>query len=144
MTLKEITDLLEVRHNDAMRTVEKMQQDQSFGIPTKISYVIKRTTGNITIQTYQLDKRQSIAVASRLNITIGHKTKLGKVSPIITYGNHLREQRGLSPIDADKILRKQDFWEFVIARNTQNCIEMQTPDSGVWEYQSDYSQHGNI
>ena len=70
MTLKEITDLLEVRHNDAMRTVEKMQQDQSFGASTKISYKLLRNNAEFTIQTYQLDKRQSIAVASRLNTAL--------------------------------------------------------------------------
>ena len=37
MTLKEITDLLEVRHNDAMKIVEKMAQDVDFGMATKIS-----------------------------------------------------------------------------------------------------------
>ena len=31
MTLKEITDLLDVRHNDAMKIVEKMAQDVDFG-----------------------------------------------------------------------------------------------------------------
>jgi hypothetical protein len=31
MTLKEITDLLETRHNDAMRIVEKMMVNQEFG-----------------------------------------------------------------------------------------------------------------
>ena len=81
MTLKEITDLLKVDHSKAMARVSKMSEDstfgwvaktasqyESFGQPTEISYVVKRSTGNITIQTYQLDKRQSIAVASKLNV----------------------------------------------------------------------------
>ena len=38
MTLKEITDLLDVRHNDAMKIVEKMAEELSFGMITKISY----------------------------------------------------------------------------------------------------------
>ena len=67
MSLKEITDLLDVRHNNAMRVVEKMIDDQSFGHATQIEY---RTDKGNTYQTYQLDKRQSIAVASRLNTAL--------------------------------------------------------------------------
>lgn len=71
MTLKEITDLLEVRHNNAMLVVEKMLQDQEFGTATKIQY--QYTKGNNargTIETYQLNKRQSIAVAAKLNTSL--------------------------------------------------------------------------
>jgi Phage regulatory protein Rha (Phage_pRha). len=72
MTLKEITDMLDVRHNDAMNAVEKMVTDPEFGTATKISYHLpasyrKRAE---TIQTYQLNKRQSIAVAARLNTAL--------------------------------------------------------------------------
>ena len=43
MTLKEITDLLEVRHNDAMKTVSKMAESIEFGELRKIrSAIIKR------------------------------------------------------------------------------------------------------
>lgn len=41
MTLKEIIDILGVRHNNAMRTVEIMAQDTYFGLPTQIEYVFK-------------------------------------------------------------------------------------------------------
>ena len=70
MTLKEITDLLDVRHNNAMKTVEKMVLEPSFGATTKIPYKLLRNNAEFTIQTYQLDKRQSIAVASRLNTAL--------------------------------------------------------------------------
>ena len=42
MTLKEITDLLEVRHNNAMRTVAEMAQDPDFGSVTQIEYRTKQ------------------------------------------------------------------------------------------------------
>ena len=42
MTLKEITDLLDVRHNDAMAVVERMSEEPEFGTITKISYSYKR------------------------------------------------------------------------------------------------------
>lgn len=67
MTLKEITDLLDVRHNNAMRTVAEMVQAPDFGSVTQIEY---RTKQGNSYLTYQLDKRQSIAVASRLNTAL--------------------------------------------------------------------------
>ncbi len=71
MTLKEITDLLDVRHRDAMKVVDKMIENQEFGLAAKISLPIKSGKGRIQhIQTYQLDKRQSIAVSARLNTSL--------------------------------------------------------------------------
>lgn len=71
MTLKEITDLLNTRHNDAMAVVGKMIRNKDFGLATKISYPIITGKGKReVINTYQLDKRQSIATAARLNISL--------------------------------------------------------------------------
>jgi phage regulator Rha-like protein len=71
MTLKEITDLLDVRHNDAMNTVERMAENEEFGLVTKISYPIISGKGREQlIETYQLTKRQSIAIAARLNTAL--------------------------------------------------------------------------
>ena len=71
MTLKEITDLIEVRHNNAMVTVETMATGPEFGELLKISSsYINNLGASIPIETYQLDKRQSIAVASRLNTAL--------------------------------------------------------------------------
>lgn len=64
MTLKEITDLLNVRHNDAMKTVTKMAESIEFGNVTRIPY---RTGQGNEYETYQLDKRQSLAVSAKLN-----------------------------------------------------------------------------
>ena len=71
MTLKEITDLLEVRHNDAMSVVAAMTENPEFGLATKISYPIISGKGRKQyIDTYQLNKRQSIAAAARLNTAL--------------------------------------------------------------------------
>jgi len=71
MTLKEITDLLDVRHNNAIRTVEAMMQEPEFGLATKIEYPIISGKGREQfIETYQLNKRQSIAVAAKLNTAL--------------------------------------------------------------------------
>ena len=71
MTLKEITDLLEVRHNDAMKTVEKLSKNKDFGELRKIRSSYKNNLGvDLPLDTYELDERQSIAVASRLNTSL--------------------------------------------------------------------------
>ena len=71
MTLKEITDILGVRHNDAMKTVENMSQNPDFGMITEISYSYKMPMGGDRImETYNLNKRQSIAVAAKLNTSL--------------------------------------------------------------------------
>jgi hypothetical protein len=68
MTLKEITDLLNVRHNDAMKIVKRMSESKGFGAVTIISYQYSKGNNAFgTLETYQLDKRQSLAVAGKLN-----------------------------------------------------------------------------
>ena len=65
MTLKEITDMLKVRHDNAMRTVAEMVQDTGFGHAPQIEE--RYNSGRNSLITYALNKRQSIAVAARLN-----------------------------------------------------------------------------
>lgn len=65
MPLKEITDLLGVRHDRGMAKVTEMLQDVDFGAVSKID--IAYNSAGQTTETYLLNKRQSIAVASRLN-----------------------------------------------------------------------------
>lgn len=68
MTLKEITDLLEVRHDYAMKKVAKMSKEPTFGTMFEID--IAYNDSGQTVKTYQLDERQSIAVASTLNVAL--------------------------------------------------------------------------
>jgi hypothetical protein len=71
MTLKEITDLLDVRHNDAMNVVERMAKEPEFGTITKISYTLPMpNNASKQMETYRLNKRQSIAVSARLNTAL--------------------------------------------------------------------------
>lgn len=67
MTLKEITDLLEVRHDQAMKKVAKMAKEPTFGTMFEIDIAYN---GSQTTKTYELDERQSIAVASMLNVSL--------------------------------------------------------------------------
>ena len=68
MTLKEITDLLEVRHDLAMKKVKKLSKELTFGTMFEID--IAYNESGQTIKTYCLDERQSLAVASILNTAL--------------------------------------------------------------------------
>lgn len=68
MTLKEITDLLSVRHNDAFNKVEKMSKSNDFGLIRTVRISYKKGKNAIgEINTFVFDKRQSIIVAAALN-----------------------------------------------------------------------------
>jgi len=68
MTLKEITDLLVVEHNKAMKTVAKMAENTEFGTVEKVATVYNDK--GQTVETYKLDKRQSMAVSAKLNTAL--------------------------------------------------------------------------
>ena len=68
LTLKDITDLLKVRHDKSMLKVTEMVKDTSFGTVSKMD-IVYNIQGQTT-ETYILNKRQSIAVASRLNVAL--------------------------------------------------------------------------
>ena len=71
MTLKEITDLLEVRHDNAMNVVAKMVENLDFGTAPIIQEQYIKGNGAVGLtNTYQLNKRQSIAVAAKLNTSL--------------------------------------------------------------------------
>ena len=69
ITLKEITDLISVEHNKAMKQVEKLAQEPSFGGVKKIATPTYNPNGsfNRNIDTYKLNKKQAIAVGAKLN-----------------------------------------------------------------------------
>jgi len=91
-------------------------------------------------------------------LTIGHKTMMGKVSQVIEMGNRNRKAKGLEKILLDRILEKQDLWEFIIARNTQilrdsnsrysrelkNTDFVEVNDLELISIQSDYSSLKNF
>lgn len=65
ITLKEITDLIGARHNDAMKKVEELAQEDGFGTLRK-TRIVYNDKGQ-EIDTYQFTKKQAIAVGARLN-----------------------------------------------------------------------------
>ena len=71
ITLKEITDLIEVRHDKAKLKIEELAKEPSFGSMSILDIQYSSGKGRIeTIETYQLNKRQSIAVSARLNTAL--------------------------------------------------------------------------
>jgi hypothetical protein len=68
MNLKEITDLLNVRHDKAMLKVDRMAKEPEFGTVSKMD-IVYNAQGQ-TVETYILDKRQSVAVSSVLNTAL--------------------------------------------------------------------------
>lgn len=69
ITLKEITDLITVEHNKAMKVVERLCLELSFGGVEKIATPTYNPNGsfNRNIDTYLLNKKQAIAVGAKLN-----------------------------------------------------------------------------
>lgn len=68
ITLKEITDLIGARHNDAMKKVEELAKEDGFGSLRKTRSQYESGKGRIDeIETYIFTKKQAIAVGARLN-----------------------------------------------------------------------------
>jgi len=65
ITLKELTDLISVRHNDSMRKVEELSAELTFGTLRK-TRIVYNDKGQ-EIDTYLLTKKQAIAAGARLN-----------------------------------------------------------------------------
>ncbi|WP_428739432.1 phage antirepressor KilAC domain-containing protein [Sulfurimonas sp.] len=64
ITLKEITDLIDVQHSKAMLKVEQLAKEPSFGEVSKFDTF---NLNNVKVETYLLNKKQAIAVGARLN-----------------------------------------------------------------------------
>ncbi len=68
MTLKDITDLVGVRHDKAIIKVLELEKEQGFGQVSRMDICIAKGNGATqTISTLVLNKKQSIAAAARLN-----------------------------------------------------------------------------
>lgn len=68
ITLKEITDLIGVRHDKSMLKVEELAYEDGFGTLSKID-IVYNDKGQ-TIPTYKFTKKQAIAVGARLNTSM--------------------------------------------------------------------------
>lgn len=66
ITLKEITDLIGVRHDKALKKVGKLAEEPSFGVLSKMDITSSELGGRPTT-TVLLNKKQAIAVGAKLN-----------------------------------------------------------------------------
>lgn len=64
ITLKEICDILQVRHDNAIKKVEKLSQEPSFG---ELLETRTLNLNGVKVRTYILNKKQAIAVGAKLN-----------------------------------------------------------------------------
>lgn len=64
ITLKEITDILEVRHDKAKLKVDELIKEPDFG---EVSKMDTFNLNNVKVQTYLLTKKQAIIVGAKLN-----------------------------------------------------------------------------
>jgi phage antirepressor YoqD-like protein len=136
MTLKEITDLLDVRHNDAMAKVASMAKEPSFGVLRK-TRITSGGAGGRPTETYVLDKRQSMAVASKLNTAllmrvIDRWLELeASVSPVMTLEQMTLaviqgQQQKIAEMEAQALLDKPKvkFAEVVTESGNTRCIRV--------------------
>jgi phage antirepressor YoqD-like protein len=107
ITLKDLTDLISVRHNDAMLKVEKLSEEVSFGLlrKTRISHIKGKE-----IETYLLTKKQAIAVGARLNnsllmLVIDKLEDMEKSKSFIHLPqNYIEALEALTQSEKDKVL----------------------------------------
>jgi hypothetical protein len=93
------------------------------------------------------NQMMTVQIGSFGTLEIGHLDKIGNVAKVIDIGNINRLAKGLEPILLDRILEKQDIWEFIIARNNQILRESKSRYSREIKkldnfdvLQSDYSE----
>lgn len=89
ITLKEITDLINVRHDRAMQKVNELSAEPSFGTVSKIDIVYNDKGQKIL--TYLLNKKQAIAISAKLNNSLLMKVidrleelESQKIAPVLT------------------------------------------------------------
>lgn len=90
MTLKEITDLLDVRHSNAMVTVAIMAESPEFGLLEKTSARQKTGFGERGIDTYILKGKQIDAVKARLMFNRSGTGRKSNVIYLITDGEYTK------------------------------------------------------
>lgn len=123
MSLKEITDLIGVRHDKACLKVLSMAEEPEFGTVSIID-IVYNDKGQ-TVQTYMLDRRQSIAVAARLNTAL--------MMRVIDRWQELESK----PKEPTHIIPKTYAEALMLAANQAAQLEQQAPMVEVYKLLAD-------
>ena len=111
ITLKKVTDMIGARHDNAMRMIPSLIADPSFGPAPQVEEVFYANNNAAQkLTTYLLTKRQSIAVAARLNV--------GLLMVIVDYWTE-HEAKIISPDQAVQTLMQQ-------VAQLQNALAVET------------------
>ena len=109
ITLKEITDLISVEHSKAMKKVESLSKEPSFGHLAKIATCINIGNGATReIETYLLNKKQAIAVGAKLNNSLLMKVidkveSLGQSKSLYLPQNYVEALEALTIAEKEKL-----------------------------------------
>lgn len=112
MSLKEITDLIGVRHDKACLKVLSMAEEPEFGTVSIVD-IVYNDKGQ-TIKTYMLDKRQSVAVASRLNTAL-----------LMRVIDRWQELESKTPVDPMAFLSDPAAMRSALLSYTEKVLELQ-------------------
>jgi phage regulator Rha-like protein len=139
VTLKEIADLLDVRHNDAVNVLVRMMENPEFGLATKFSCPVISGKGREQfMKTYHLNKRQSIAVSARLNT--------GLLMRILDRWQELESQQQKFPqtyIEAlEAFLESKKAEEKLLAENTK--LQITLDESKEWMSIKKVANHNHV
>ena len=92
------------------------------------------------------NQRMTVSLGQFGNVSIWHKDMMGKADDIITIGNQWREEKGLKPMTLQSVLKKQDFWEFVIELNAKK-VSSETDDGFIYSdytFLKDFKKKGEV
>jgi len=73
-----------------------------------------------------------VNIGNNHTITIGHLTKMGRLSDIFAIGNSYRESEGLRALSISEWLRKENVWEFIRQVELKYGDKTQSADSALW------------
>lgn len=144
ITLKDLTDLINVQHSKAMEKVLKLSQEPSFGEVSKIDTF---NLNGVKVETLLLNKKQAIAAGAKLNNGLlmkvidkmeelqkqlnQPKSIVSKEIMLLAQGYQLIESK-VDDIQTDVELLKND----IVLTPTQKRIIQKTVSSKVYSFEA--------
>jgi len=131
ITLKEITDLLEVQHSKAFDKVLKLSREPQFG---EVSILDTLNLNGVKVETLALTKIQAIAAGAKLNNTLLMKlvTHLEKPMGLVELAQHNLELAILAERTEQAELDRKRMKQYVIAEHAPRAT------LGITEFSNNY------